>query len=63
MPTVRGTYGYWWESKRAVEVAQDQFAVKQTTCCCKAPAGTRRACADATGNKTPCRCYCYKRTF
>lgn len=46
---------YWTEVKRVVG-----GEVVQTTCCCAEPGSHRRACSDAAGNKTPCRCQCHK---
>lgn len=56
-PTRRKVRGYWTEVKRIVD-----GEVKQTVCCCDAPGHTRKECAVASGNKTPCRCYCHKVT-
>lgn len=47
--------GMYTESKRIVG-----GEVKQVVCCCAAPAMKARACADAAGNKTPCRCDCHR---
>jgi hypothetical protein len=33
----------------------------RNTCVCSKPGALRRACADARGNKTPCRCHCHTR--
>ena len=38
-----------------------QGEVKQTLCCCAAPGHSRKECATAQGNKTPCRCDCHPR--
>lgn len=60
MPTLRKRYdGLFTESKRVVVGKDGEPIVKQVTCCCSAPAASRRECADAAGNKTPCRCYCH----
>jgi hypothetical protein len=57
MVTRRKRYdGMYTEVKRVVD-----GEVKQTVCCCKFAGGTRRECADATGNKTPCRCFCHSK--
>lgn len=53
MTTYRKT-GLHTETKRVVN-----GVVKVATCACAAPAAKRRECADATGNKTPCRCFCH----
>lgn len=55
MTTLRKVREYWTEVKRIVD-----GEVKQTTCC-KAPGDTPKACAKATGNKTPCRCDCHRK--
>lgn len=54
MTSYRKTREHWTETKRIVN-----GEVKVTTCACRAPAAKRRECADATGNKTPCRCFCH----
>lgn len=59
MTTYRKHKTYWTETHRVVPIAQDQAAVKVVTCCCAAPAAKRRECANAAGNKTPCRCFCH----
>jgi hypothetical protein len=56
MTTFRKVLGYWTEVKRIV-----RGEVKQTTCCCEAPAVTPKQCALVTGNKTPCRCDCHRK--
>lgn len=48
------------ETKRLVE-RNGEVVVKVTTCCCKGAGLTPRLCADATGNKTPCRCDCHRK--
>jgi hypothetical protein len=59
MPTFRKMYnGIYTEVKRVVN-----GEVKQTCCCCKAAGMSRRECADAHGNKWPCRCYCHSKKF
>lgn len=58
MTTLRNYKGYWTEGKRVV-IRDGEPVVKQTCCCCKAPLATRKECAIATGNKTPCRCDCH----
>lgn len=56
MSTQRKMYGgLYTEVKRIVS-----GEVKQTCCCCKGAGLTPRECADATGNKTPCRCNCHR---
>jgi hypothetical protein len=55
MTTFRKMYqGIYTEVKRIVN-----GQVKQTCCCCKGAGLTRRECANVSGNKTPCRCYCH----
>ena len=53
--TKRKRYEFWTEVKRIVN-----GEVKQTVCCCKDPGAKPRQCADAAGNKTPCRCNCHR---
>jgi hypothetical protein len=61
MPTLRKIHGGMFaESKRVVLVAGEP-AVKQVTCCCAAPASTRKGCSIVAGNKTPCRCDCHSK--
>lgn len=59
MATLRKHKEYWTESKQVVVGPDGEPAVKQVVCCCAAPAAKRRECADAAGNKTPCRCWCH----
>lgn len=55
MTTMRKMYGgMYTEVKRIVD-----GEVKQTCCCCKAAGMTRNECSQASGNKTPCRCWCH----
>lgn len=54
MTTYRTYKTHWTETKRVID-----GKVKQVCCCCKAPAATRKECQIATGNKTPCRCFCH----
>lgn len=62
MTTLRKRYnGMYTESKRVVLDDDGEPQVKEVCCCCKAPAATRRECADAHGNKTPCRCWCHSK--
>ena len=61
MTTRRKYRDYWTEAKQVVPGPDGEPVVKQTVCCCKVAAGTRRECADASGNKTPCRCDCHSR--
>lgn len=61
MVTRRKWKDYWTESKRVVTDGNGEPVVKQVTCCCSVAAGTRRECADARGNKTPCRCWCHSK--
>lgn len=59
MPTFRKRYdGLYTEVKRVVD-----GKVKQTCCACKGAGLSRRECAEATGNKWPCRCYCHSKKF
>lgn len=58
MVTTRKRYdGLYTEVKRIVD-----GEVKQTCCCCKDPGATAEECRIATGNKTPCRCDCHKKS-
>lgn len=59
MVTRRKWKEYWTESKRVVPDEDGTPTVKQVTCCCALAAATSRECADAAGNKTPCRCFCH----
>lgn len=64
MTTFRKRYGgLYTEVKRVVPDKGGEPAVKETVCCCKGAGLARRECADASGNKTPCRCYCHKKGF
>jgi hypothetical protein len=54
MVTRRKRLEYWTEVKRVVD-----GQVKVTTCCCAAPGATRKGCATAAGNKSPCGCFCH----
>jgi hypothetical protein len=56
MVTLRKIQKYWTEVKRIVK-----GEVKQSCCCCKCPGDTAKKCADASGNKTKCRCDCHKK--
>ena len=61
MVTRRKILDYWTETKQVVPDENGEPQVKQVTCCCIVPAGTRRACSDVAGNKTPCRCWCHSK--
>ena len=59
MVTKRATHGgLYTETKRVVD-----GQVKQVSCCCKSAGATRKECMEASGNKTPCRCYCHSEKF
>ena len=63
MVTRRKRYdGMYTEVKRVIW-RNGEAIVKQTTCCCKLAGASRRECADATGNKTPCRCDCHAKKW
>jgi hypothetical protein len=59
MVTRRKWLEFWTETKRVVKGPDGEPFVKQVRCCCADPAGTRQSCRDASGNKTPCRCFCH----
>lgn len=59
MTTYRKRHEYWTETHRVVTDVQGEQQVKVVSCCCGAPAATRKQCAIASGNKTPCRCFCH----
>ncbi len=59
MTTHRKRYGDLYTETHRVVKDGDEPAVKVVCCCCAAPAAKRRECADAAGNKTPCRCFCH----
>ena len=59
MVTRRKVKTYWTETKRVVRDASGEPVVKQTCCCCKASGASRKECITASGNKTPCRCWCH----
>ena len=61
MPTLRRVREFWTEAKRVTVDASGEPVVKQTTCCCEAPAASRRDCSLKAGNKTPCRCFCHSK--
>jgi hypothetical protein len=64
MSTTRERYGgMYTEVKRVVIRDDGQPVVKETTCCCASAGSTPRDCADAAGNKTPCRCHCHRKKF
>ena len=58
MATRRKVREHWTEVKRVIW-RNGEPVVKQTTCCCADPGAARRACAEAAGNKSPCRCFCH----
>jgi hypothetical protein len=57
--TFRKRLTYWTETHRVLPDEQGEPQVKVVCCCCASPAAKRRECADAAGNKTPCRCFCH----
>ena len=59
MVTRRKSGEFWTETKRVVMDEDGEPQVKQVTCCCALPAGTRKECSEQAGNKTPCRCWCH----
>jgi hypothetical protein len=59
MTTFRTRHTFYTETHRVVTDDAGDPAVKVVCCCCKAPAASRRECANAAGNKTPCRCFCH----
>lgn len=62
MVTRRKRYdGLYTEVKRVVVDATGTAEVKETCCCCAFAGGTRKECQLASGNKTPCRCYCHSK--
>lgn len=61
MTTKRNIRKYWTEVKHVIEV-NGEPQVTMTICACGAPGATRRECATASGNKTPCPCACHEHT-
>jgi hypothetical protein len=59
MTTFRNYREFWTETHRVLPDETGEPQVKVCCCCCKAPAASRRECANAAGNKTPCRCFCH----
>lgn len=59
MVTKRKRYGTMYtETKRIVN-----GEVKQVVCCCKGAGLPPKECAAVSGNKTPCRCDCHRKTL
>lgn len=58
MTTHRKRFEFYTETKRVV-VVDGKPVVKQVTCCCAAPAATRKGCSTVAGNKSPCGCFCH----
>lgn len=61
MVTRRKHLEFWTESKQIVLDEKGEPAVKQVSCCCAAPAASRKGCAIVAGHKTPCRCFCHSK--
>ena len=59
MTTWRKHLTHWTETKRVVPNKKGEPTVKVTTCCCAGPGLTRNQCRAASGNKSPCRCFCH----
>ncbi len=52
---------YWTTVDRIVLDDDGEPQLKSTSCCCKAPGGTRKECQLAMGNRTPCSCFCHSK--
>jgi hypothetical protein len=61
MVTRRERYGGMYTEVKRVVVRDGEPEVKETVCCCAYAGATPRECADAKGNKTPCRCDCHRK--